>query len=175
MTTAYLGTPAWKNATNDLGFTNPGTVDSTKRVPLGTIKKFVDPLYGEGEFIYLKGVASTAAGDAVVYDTAYTTVRAAATNNDACPWAFATAATVADTYGWYQIGGMVSANKTKTVSMAQGITIGVSTAGLISASSSLKELQGAVVAIVASATTTTNNGGKVTLMINRPHGQGRIT
>jgi hypothetical protein len=175
MTTAYLGTPAFKNATNDLGFTQPGTVDTVKMVPLGTVKTFTDPLYGTGEFIYLQGVASTAAGDAVVYDTAFVTVRAAATNSDACAWAFATGATVANTYGWYCIGGMFPGNKTKTVSMAAGITVGVSTAGLISASSSLKELLGVVVAIVASATTTTNNGGKVTLMLNRPHGQGRIT
>jgi hypothetical protein len=59
--------------------------------------------------------------------------------------------------------------------MAAGITVGVSTAGLISASSSLKELLGCVVALVASATTTTNNGGKVVLMCDRPRGQGRIT
>lgn len=175
MTTAYLGDPEWKNANNDLGVTNPGTVDATQRVPLGTIRRFVDPSYGEGEFIYLQGVASTAAGDAVTYDAAFQTARAASGASDACPWAFATGATIANTFGWYQIGGLVAANKTKTVSMAAGITVGVSTAGLISASSSLKEVQGAVVAIVASATTTTNNGGKVTLMVNRPHGQGRIS
>jgi hypothetical protein len=150
-------------------------VDTAAKVPLGTRAKFIHPTYGEGEFIYLTGVASTAAGDSVVYDTAYVTVRAAATASDTCPWAFATGATIANTYGWYQISGMVVANKTKTVSMAAGITVGVSTAGLISASSSLKELLGCVVALVASATTTTNNGGKVVLMCDRPRGQGRIT
>jgi hypothetical protein len=70
---------------------------------------------------------------------------------------------------------MAISAKTKTVSMAAGILVGVSTAGLISISSSLKELSGAVTAIVASATTTTNNGHRVVLMLNRPRGQTRIT
>jgi hypothetical protein len=70
---------------------------------------------------------------------------------------------------------MAISAKTKTVSMAAGILVGVSTAGLISVSSSLKELSGAVVAIVASNITTTSNGNRVVLMLNRPRGQTRIT
>lgn len=170
-------TAAWKQAENSLGASVPGTVDTAKRVPLGTIRRFVDARYGEGEFIYLAGATSTVAGDAVSYNAiTFVTTRAAA--GAGIPWniAFATAAVDASTkYGWYQISGLAIANKTKTVSMAAGIAVGISTAALISASSSLKELLGAWVGIVASATTTTNNGGKVVLSINRPRLQGRIT
>lgn len=167
---------AWRQAENVLGATSPGNVDTVQRVPLGTIRKFYDPTYGEGEFIYLAGVASTAAGDAVTYNTtSWTTTRAAA--GAGIPWnvAFATAATVADTYGWYQISGLAIANKTKTVSMTAGIAVGISTTALVIHSSSLKELQGAWTAIVSSATTTTNSGNKVILSVNRPKLQGRIS
>lgn len=170
-------TAAWKQATNDLGATSPGNVDTEQRVPLGTIRKFRDATYGEGEFIYLTGVASTVAGDAVSYNTAdWTTTRAAAGAGIPWPIAFATAAVDSTSeYGWYQISGLAIANKTKTVSMAAGIAVGISTTALISASSSLKELLGAVVAVVASATTTTNSGDKVVLNVSRPRLQGRIT
>jgi len=151
------------------------TNSTTQNHPLGTIVRAKDPTYGEGEFIYLQGIASTTVGDPVTYDAAFVTARAVAGNVLPRAVAFAMSACVASEYGWYQIGGIAVANKTKTVSMAAGIAVGISTTALISASSSLKELQGALVAVVASATTTTNNGNKVQLMINRPHFQGRIT
>jgi hypothetical protein len=121
-------------------------------------------------------VASTAAGDAVTYNgSTVATTRAVA--GAGIPWtiAFATAATVASTWGWYQISGIAVGNKTKTVSMAAGIAVGISTTALISASSSLKELFNAWVAVVGSATTTTLGGDKIILNINYPHFQGRIT
>jgi hypothetical protein len=80
---------------------------STKNVPLGTIIKAIDKdttNYGVGEFIYLKGVASTVLGSAVVYNADdFSTTLASA--NAVGPVAFAMVATVANEYGWYQIGG----------------------------------------------------------------------
>ena len=35
---------------------------STQQHPLGTVVRAVDATYGAGEFVYLKGVASTAVG-----------------------------------------------------------------------------------------------------------------
>lgn len=72
--------------------------------PLGTIVRAVDPTYGAGEFIYLKGVASTGIGSWVTYspDDFTTTLLAA---NAIGPVAIAMAATVANEYGWYQIQG----------------------------------------------------------------------
>lgn len=174
--TLTTATPAWKPAGNALVASRPGDIDTVQKHPVGTIMKFRDVDLGEGEFIYLKGVASTVAGDAVSYSTAaYTTTRAAV--GAGIPWAiaFATAATVANTWGWYQISGQAIANKTKTVSMAAGIAVSISTTALVIHSSSLEELQGAWVSLVASATTTTLNGDKVQLGIMRPHLQGRIT
>jgi hypothetical protein len=72
--------------------------------PLGTIVRGVDPTYGAGEFIYLKGVASTVVGSLVIYnpDDFSTTLLVA---NDIGPVAVAMSANVANQFGWYQIQG----------------------------------------------------------------------
>jgi hypothetical protein len=73
--------------------------------PLGTIVSAVDPTYGTGEFIFLKGVASTVVGSLVTYDqTLATTTLAPATGGNG-PVAVAMSANVASQYGWYQIAG----------------------------------------------------------------------
>lgn len=81
------------------------TVTSTvQQFPIGTRATAFDPTYGEGEFIYLKGLAATALGETVIYDTyANTTKRGIA--NDRGPVAVAMSANVASQYGWYQISG----------------------------------------------------------------------
>lgn len=82
------------------GFT---TVDTTATARVG---ERVPDEYGN-EYIYLQGVASTAAGSWVTYDEAGVTTLLAA--NAIGPVAIAQAATVASTYGWYLIFGYCSA------------------------------------------------------------------
>lgn len=72
-------------------------VDSTQRNPLGMI---VPGPNGE-EFIYLKGIGSTAEGSWVTYDEEGVTTLLAA--NAKGPVAVAMAAIVASSYGWYCI------------------------------------------------------------------------
>lgn len=87
-----------------IGAQDIATTDTVKNLPVGTLVKAVDPTYGEGEFIYLKGVASTVVGDLVVYDQyANTTTRAVAGSRG--PAAVAMSANVANQYGWYQVKG----------------------------------------------------------------------
>ena len=166
---------AWKITENRLGQSLIGGIDDSAKVPVGTVVTAVDDSLGGGEFIYLKGVASTVINDVVTYDVNFLTVRAAAGNSLPRPVAFAMGAVVANKWGWYQIGGVAYASKTKTISMAAGIAVGVSTTAKVIHSSSVKEISGCLVAVVASATTTTNNGERVALMVNRPMLQGRIT
>jgi hypothetical protein len=90
------------------------------------------------------------------------------------PIAFAMAATVASEYGWYQIGGLVTAKKALATSMATGISVGIKTIGLVSATASLQNLSGATVAAVSSAKSSTSNT-TILLMINRPTMQGPET
>lgn len=92
-----------------LGFQPIAVTDTTQRHALGTKVRAADPTYGEGEFIYLKGVASTAVGDVVVYDQyAGTTTRGVAGSRG--PAAVAMSANVASQYGWYQISGSAVVN-----------------------------------------------------------------
>lgn len=80
------------------------TTDTVQNHPLGTIVRAIDPVYGAGEFIYLKGVASTAVGSWVLFnpDDFSTSLLAA---NDIGSVAVAMSACVASNYGWYQIKG----------------------------------------------------------------------
>lgn len=101
---AYPTTLAFKSVTPQAGTTPIGSVDTTQRHPLGHTIKAVDPVYGEGEFIYLAGVASTAAGDLVVYDPKLgTTTRTVAASRG--PVAVATAPILATQFGYYQVAG----------------------------------------------------------------------
>jgi hypothetical protein len=73
-------------------------------IALGTRVKAFDPVYLAGEFIYLKGVASTVVGSFVTFneDDGTTALLAA---NAIGPVAVAMSINVAGQFGWYQIGG----------------------------------------------------------------------
>jgi len=147
--------------------------DTTQNHPIGTVVRAKDPTYGEGEFVYLLGVASTVVGSVVTYNaTTGQTTLAAVGANKPFPVAIAMSANVASSYGWYQISGIAVALKSSAVSLAAGIAVGLLTAGRIAATGSGKELQGAMLAAVASASASTLSA---TLVIDRPHIQGRIT
>lgn len=166
---------AFKPCQEKLGITADLTeVGTTQLWPLGTIIEAVDPTYGAGEFIYLKGVASTVAGSIVNYKgTTWQTALGYAGENVPSPLAIAMGACVAGHYGWYQIGGIAIAAKACTVSFAAAAKVAVgSSSGLAVASLSGQEIMGAFVSAVASAT-----AGRVTvaLVINRPHNQGRVS
>ena len=146
---------------------------TTQKHPLGTIARGTDPTYGEGEFIYLLGVASTVVGSVVTYDAStYQTVLCAVGGAIPRPIAISMSANVATQYGWYQISGVAVVKKQCTVSLAAGAAVGVLSTGLIAGTASLKEIFGAAVAAVASAT-----AGRTTVrvMLARPHKQGRIS
>ena len=97
----------WVIAENALGYPGIGSVAATADATVGMIVRGRHPTLGAGEFIYLRGVASTAVGSWVTYniDDGTTDLLAA---NAIGPVAIATAATVANTAGWYQIGGKAS-------------------------------------------------------------------
>jgi hypothetical protein len=165
----------------DDGVLSPASVSNgtTTTIPtppyvLGQIVRGFDPVYGEGEFILLKGVANTVVGSVVTYNgTTYETALAPVTNNQARPVAIAMAAnTSATRFAWYQIGGTAIANRTTGVALAPNVAIGVTSAGKVALTSSGKEILGARsanTATVAAATAT------VAIVINRPHLQGRVS
>ncbi|RWG02571.1 hypothetical protein [Mesorhizobium sp.] len=98
--TPHLGIPP-------IAATLPASTAAGRSTPgpwLGDIIRAQDPNYGTGEFIYLKGAASTVVGSWVTYnpDDWSTTLLVA---NAIGPVAVAMSANVANQYGWYQIQG----------------------------------------------------------------------
>lgn len=88
------------------GIGNFTDIDTTARFPLGFRVKVVDvgsTAYGYGELIYLQGIGSTVRGSVVTVNDDYLTALGAARAKGAV--AIALAATVASTYGFYQILG----------------------------------------------------------------------
>lgn len=140
--------------------------------PLGTKCKAVDPTYGEGEFVFLKGVASTAVGDWVGYSpTLGTSVRAIA--NGTYPLAVAMA--VCDTttkYGWYQIDGIAQANGLTSITHSSGFLALTGTAGSLDDASVIGDH-----VYQARKTTTVHVVGtfKDTYMINHPFTTNLVT
>jgi hypothetical protein len=145
---------------------------TTQKHHLGEIVQAVDPTYGVGEFIYLKGVGSTTVGNIVNYDdTLLTALDTSAVTGPSRPVAIAMAATVLGEFGWYQIGGMGIAKKANTVSFADGAGFAAGS-GLAVAVVTGTVLQGAVVAAVASAKSDVTT---VRVCITRPHGPSDVS
>ncbi len=100
--------------------------ETTQLHRAGTIVKAFDPTYGEGEFIYLKGVASTIVGNAVVWDTSFQTTLTVLASRG--PVGIAMSANVANQWGWYQIAGLAVV-KTATVAANAGGVCSTATGG----------------------------------------------
>jgi hypothetical protein len=160
---------AWAIATPSVGFPSIGDIDDSAKVALGTVVRAVDlsGTQGEGEFIYLKGVNSTVAGDLVTYGASFQTALATTALDTPTSLAVATAAIVADKYGWYQIGGLASVRKSGSLCLVAGVKIGA-TSGAAVAAASANYIHGAVVAVTASVVSPAKTSVLVT--INRPHG-----
>lgn len=139
---------------------------TTQKYPLGTIVRASNSTLGTGEFIYLKGVASTLLGWIVRYDDTFQTAADTSALTDSLPLAIAMAATTASYYGWYQISGMAVAKKASATTFADGAGLAAGS-GLAIAVSTNVQIQGAV---VRTATTTSGAAANyVSIAINRPH------
>jgi len=173
-TDAYIGLQQIENT--DAGVTMPnGTVAiPTPPTILGQVVRAADPIYGEGEFIMLVGVASTAIGSLVTYNaTTYQTALSANTAGLGQPVAVAMSANTAGLFGWYQIGGLAVIAKTAVQTTAQVAVYQSATAGSIMPTASTgRQILGARSANLATVTAIT---ATLVVSINRPHLQGQIT
>lgn len=120
---------AWYITTPLIGAQGIATKSTTQNHPLGTIVQATDSTYGTGEFIYLKGVASTAVGSWVGYSPALgTSVLAVA--NGTYPLAVSmTTNTTTGSYAWYQISGIAQALGLTSITHSSGFLALTSTAG----------------------------------------------
>lgn len=96
---------------NRLGIQPINQSSSVQNHDLGTLLRARDPVYGEGEFIYLLGVIGTAIGSLVNWEgqstgnPTYQTALLGTTGFTGQPIAVSMSANVAGQYGWYQVGG----------------------------------------------------------------------
>ena len=122
---------AWTITDSMVGWQPIADTSTVQTKPLGTIVSAQDPTYGAGEFIYLKGVGSTAVGDWVGYSpTLGTSVRIAAGGN--YPLAVAMSACSTTTlFGWYQISGVARALGLTSITHTSGFLAACGTSGAV--------------------------------------------
>ncbi len=183
--------PTWVSVNLQLGYPAPGAIDAGvsragttyPSVPIGTIAQFRDvgtTGLGVGEFIFLPGATSTAAGDVVSYITSdgaasgvnqgAATTRWAGTAGVGFPLAVATAAVATTTtWGWYQIAGAAIVNTSGTVAAADPM-YWQATAVLSHTAVNGKQVLGAQ-ASSANGVPATN---QAIVTINRPHAQSQV-
>lgn len=129
---AYPTGVAFKSTVAPMGTQPIHESSLTKLHELGTLIRATDVTYGEGEFIYLIGVASTAQGDVCTYNSKTgATIRAVSGGTGSKgPIGVAMSATDATSkYGWYQISGSTPVNSA-TVSADTDVYL-TSTAGQV--------------------------------------------
>lgn len=168
---------AWKPGANaPLGYPVPGNVETIAVVPVGTTAVFTDDTQGEGEFIFLPGVASVAAGDCVEYDLcpgsqAIVRHSNATATNKGWPVAIATAAIVAASYGWFQIRGVAICNVAASFAAGQAV-FGTGTAGVLDDGADAGDQ---ILGMRSSSAIGTPAASKAYITLSRPFVQGQIT
>lgn len=161
---------AWTHINPSLGYPKITAHDTIQAIALGTVSRAVDPTYGAGEFIYLKGLAGALAGLIVTY-TARTGVTALGTTSGVveggAPVAVAMSACVANEYGWYQIAGDTVVLKTAVAITPATVKVYLSaTAGrLMPTSVAGRQILGARWGHVTTVTSTTSTA---IVTLNRP-------
>lgn len=149
---------------------------TTQRLPVGKIVRAQDLAasnnQGEGEFIYLQGVANLTQGELVFYNASTgATFRQAGTARAGGALAVSMTALGAGSWGWYQISGIAIIKKTANNFNPNLPIYLAGTTGRIQVAvrsgAQLMGARGANTATVSAAVST------LAVQINRPHTQGQ--
>lgn len=134
------------------------TPDTTQRMHLGTVIEAVDPYWGYGEFMYIKSNDAIIKGSLVIVGTFPTFLGTLlpSTASLGAPFGVAMAPMASGTYGWIQISGCAVYKTSATV--AADAAVGIGSAGMIGAYSTLKGMVGVHNLKAATATTTVTAG-----------------
>ena len=155
-----------------LGFQPIAVTETTQKHPLGMLVVATDPIYGTGEFVYLKGVASTAIGTMVDYDTYLNTTTISPATAGTGSVAVAMSANVALQYGWYQIEGAAVVKAPNAMAVGADVFMLAATPGSVDDAAVAGEQ---ILNAKVSTTTGTPGTGFGVIQINRPFHQGQIT
>jgi hypothetical protein len=165
---------------NQLGLQPVAFSSAVQNHPLGKTVRAYDPVYGEGEFIYLVGVANTVVGSVVTWGSSsgtipnaipsWQTVLAPSTANLGQPVAIAMSANVASQYGWYQIEGQAVVVENGTFTAGAAVFLGAA-GGLTTTVAAGKQVLNAR-SVIADGQPSAGFG---VVEIDRPTVQGQIT
>lgn len=154
-----------------LGYQPIAVTDTVQRHALGTLVRANDPLYGAGEFVYLKGIASTAIGSMVDFDIYLGTTALSPATAGTGSVAVAMSANVASQYGWYQVEGSAVVKAPNAMVVGADVFSLAATPGSVDdAAVNGEQILNAKV----STTTGTPSAGFGVIQINRPFHQGQI-
>lgn len=162
---------AWFSVEHDIGIQPISDTSTVQLHELGKIVRAKDATYGGGEFIYLKGVASTVVGSLVTYDPYLATTTLAPATGGKGPVAVAMSANVLANYGWYQIGGAAAVKAPNAMTAGAEVFMLAATPGSVDDAQVNGEQ---VVNAVVSVTTGTPSSGLGLITINRPFLQGQV-
>lgn len=155
-----------------LGLQPIAVTDTVQRHALGKLVRASDPVYGDGEFIYLKGIGSTVVGSMVDYDEYLGTTALSPATGGVGSVAVAMSANIANQYGWYQVSGSA------VVKAPNAMVVGADVFSLAATPGSVDDAAVAGEQILnakVSTTTGTPSSGLAVIQINRPFHQGQIT
>ena len=171
---------AFKPAETFQGLVDFTNIDASaaRVLPIGLIVRGADTASTKtaGEFIYLPGVASLAAGSLVVYNPLAPSVTLAPhTANLNEPLAVSmTANTATTSYSWYQISGVAKIAKTAAKINPGPVALYLSaTAGSVSSTASAGKQ--VVNCTAVNAATVLSAAATISALIQRPFAQGQIT
>jgi hypothetical protein len=154
------------------GYQPIAVTDTIKNHALGTVVRATDPVYGQGEFVYLQGIASTAIGSMVDFDQYLGTSALSPATAGTGPVAIAMSANVALQYGWYQIEGSAVVKAPNAMVVGADVFSLAATPGSVDdAVVTGEQILGAKV----STTTGTPGTGFGVIQISYPLHQGQIT
>jgi hypothetical protein len=134
--------------------------NSTQETRLGATATFIDDTYGEIEAVYMKGVASTIAGSAVLYDPRNSVTSLLITTSKTTEYsliAIALQPSVASQYGWYAIRGVVPVSTTGTT-INKGLAASATAGQLTVISTGTSPLNGDILGMSTQAADGTSGG-----------------
>ena len=150
---------------------------TTQQHPLGSKVVAIDDNpaasnKGEGEFIYLKGIASTVVGSLVDYDVMLGTTALSPATAGIGPVAVAMSANVANQYGWYQVRGSAAVKAPNAAVVGADVFMLAATPGSVDDAVVASEQ---ILNAKFSTTTGTPSSGLAVIQISYPFHQGAIT
>lgn len=154
---------SWSHVGQIIGAQPINDVDTTQRHPFGTVVQANHPDYGQGEFMYVKGVTNGAVHAWVTINTDDFTTTLLAADAIGPVGVMMSALDAATDYGWVQISGK-TIGKCKTQFADNGIVFCTSTGGSVDDAS----VAGDLVMNARGASTTTANTFIADFEIARP-------